>query len=267
MTPRDITNPRISPLHLAVQAFRVTFGGVDTILRLSWLAALLLSLTQIFSSPVTPTVTEDGTELMIGGGDLAYFVLMAILSLGVQGMVAIGWHRALLLGETHDERRFYLRFGRSELAYTFVAVAMLLFFAMGLGMLPAAMEMAGGPSFILAIFFLAGPILATLVVSRISLVLVMLALGKPADLKECWEATKGNGARLAALYLMVGVPMALCQFLLPVLLGRVASLGLGIIGDIVVSFIGTLVLLLVFCALISAISLAYRELITPKPVM
>jgi hypothetical protein len=191
---------------------------------------------------------------------------MGLLAMAVQAMVAIGWHRALLLGETHADRRIFLRFGKSELAYTFVAIAMLLFFAMGLGMLPAAMDMAGGASFVLAIFFLAGPILATLVVSRISLVLVMLALGRPADLKECWEATKGNGARLAALYLMVGIPMAISQFLLPVLMSRVAALGLGLVGDIVLSFVGTLVLLIVFCLLISAISLAYRELMGPKQV-
>jgi hypothetical protein len=94
----------------------------------------------------------------------------------------------------------------------------------------------------------------------------MLALGRPADLKECWEATKGNGARLAALYLMVGIPMAISQFLLPVLMSRVAALGLGLVGDIVLSFVGTLVLLIVFCLLISAISLAYRELMGPKQV-
>lgn len=264
MTPRDLTNPKINPARLAVQAFRVTFGGVDTILRLSWLAALLLSMLQIFSNPIAPTVNEDGTELMIGGSDLVYFILMAFLALAVQAMIAIGWHRALLLGETHADRRFFLRFGKSELVYTFVALAMLIFFAMGLGMLPAAMDMAGGASFILAIFFLAGPILATLVVSRVSLVLVMIALGQPADLKECWEATKGNGARLASLYLMVGVPMAFLQFLFPVLLARVASLGLGLIGDVVISFIGTLVLMIVFCLLISAISLAYRELMKPN---
>jgi hypothetical protein len=49
-------------------------------------------------------------------------------------------------------------------------------------------------------------------------------------------------------------------------MSRVAALGLGLVGDIVLSFVGTLVLLIVFCLLISAISLAYRELMGPKQV-
>jgi hypothetical protein len=266
MTPRDITNPKISPVKLALRAYSVTLSGVDTILRLGWLAALLLSAVQLFVVLTPPEVSEDGTEILFAPGEMATFVVMAVVGFGIQTMVAVGWHRAILLGESHAERRFYLRFGRAEMLYSVVVVVLLLFFTMGMGMLPAAIEMYGSASIPLALFFLAGPILSTLVVARISLVLPSIATGGPCDIRQSWQASQGNGARLAALYLLVGVPLAAAQFLLPVLLSSVASLGLGALGDVVISFVGTLVMLIVLCTLISAISLAYRELGGLKPV-
>ncbi len=264
MTPRDITNPRISPPRLALQAYALTFAGVDTILRLGWLAAFLFSTTQLFVRLSPPEVSDDGAEIVFATGDMAYFVVMAIVGFCIQTMVAVGWHRAVLLGESHAERRFHLRFGRNELLYTVVAVVLLLFFAMGMGMLPAAMEM-NGSDIPLALFFLAGPILATLVVSRLSLILPAVAIGKSYDIRDSWQASQGNGARLAALYLLVGVPLAAAQFLMPLLMSSVAALGLGGIADVVTSFVGTLVMLILLCTLVSAMSLAYRELAGVKP--
>ena len=261
MTEPSDTRPRLRPLDLARQAYALTFREVETVLRFCWLGAALLALAQGFLAGEPFEIDDDGGTVTIPPGTVLAMAVLAFCAAMLHAMVAVAWHRAILLGERLDDRRVYLRFGARESLYGVVAVLFFLFLFMGLGMAPLAMGGAGGDAAIQAVVFLGGPALAAIVLARSMLVLPAIALGRGPDLAMSWRATHGNGLRGAAALILVLGPVALAEVVTIHAVSAVIERDLGPVAEFAVRFVTMTVTVLTVSVVVAFMSLVYARLV------
>ncbi len=256
---RDI---RIHPLHFAFGAFRKTWAGIDSILRLSWFPVLLVAVAVHLLTPGTPVTGETG---MPPDGILRLAVL-AIAGLMVQAMIAVAWHRTMLAGFDPSRMRIYIRFGFREFLYGIIAVFLAIIVFMGLyvvtGMVAALLAATFGVSGPLGqIFaFLIGMVPAILIVARSSLVLPSIALGQGADLIRSWQVTRGHGAQISATLILVCLPLVVVSIVLIHLSGMFVERGFGGLVGLVVNYVNMIVNIVMMCFVVTALNLFFAEL-------
>jgi len=109
--------------------------------------------------------------------------------------VAVTWHRAILLHEPAAGRP---RFGRAELRYLGIGIALTLF--MGAALLPAGMAAgSGAPQATVGGLVMVGALVASILAvltARCYLALPGAAIGSAIGFAESWRRTRGNGWRL-----------------------------------------------------------------------
>ena len=256
---RDI---RIHPLHFAFGAFRETWAGIDSILRLSWFPVLLVAVAVHLLTPGSPVTGETG---MPPDGILRLAVL-AIAGLMVQAMIAVAWHRTMLAGFDPSRVRIYIRFGFREFLYGIIAVFLAIIVFMGLyvvtGMVAALLAATFGVSGPLGqIFaFLIGMVPAILIVARSSLVLPSIALGQGADLIRSWQVTRGHGAQISATLILVCLPLVVVSIVLIHLSGMFVERGFGGFVGLVVNYVNMIVNIVMMCFVVTALNLFFAEL-------
>ncbi len=136
----------------------------------------------------------------------------------------VGWHRLILLGGK-AEGGLGVRLGRRELvclgriALCFVGVVIASF-----AFILAEMMLAGllglGPMGLLLPGMLGFAVAAVYVIGRIAPAFAALAVDHPFGFAAAWRSTEGEGARLLAIYLLVG----LAWIAVNLFLGLVAAL-------------------------------------------
>ena len=253
---------RIHPLHFAIVAFRRTWGGIDSILRLSWFPVLLVAVAVHFLTPGTPVAGDTG---MPPDGILRLAIL-AIAGLMVQAMIAVAWHRAMLAGFDPSKVRIYIRFGFREFLYGIIAVFLAIIVVMGLyvvtgvvaTLLAATVGVSGPVGQMFA--FLIGMVPAILIVARSSLVLPSIAVGFGADLIRSWQATRGHGAHISATLILVCLPLVVVSIVLLHLSGMFVERDLGGIVSLVVNYVNMIVNIVMMCFVVTTLSLIFAEL-------
>ena len=265
MADSFLSRPRIAPFAVALAAAQMTWRGFDTLLRLGWVAALVSTLAGIVLEPPPPHLSADGSAVEFAPGTVAMLVLLGIIAMILQSVVAVAWHRAILLGEHNDGRRWYLRLGGRELLYALISFFLLMLAAMASAViLPAALDQlrAGAP--VLGLFFLAGPLVAIIVLARVVLVLPAVALGRPPDLARCWQAVDGNTARVASVLLIVATAAGAVGVGLIWVFTTVNDRNLGFPMDAVITFVNALASFTLMAFVLSALSLLYALLVDPS---
>ncbi|MBC6441521.1 MAG: hypothetical protein GDA49_14180 [Rhodospirillales bacterium] len=253
---------RLQPVALAIQAYALTFRQSETVLRFSWVAVLALVVLGRIVSLDAPEVSLESAEQQVAPGFVATVMLLALGAGLVHAMVGVAWHRAILLGETFADRRAYLRFGPRECLYGVTGVFFAMCLIMGLSLAPVALSQGGGGGFQLFAVIVA-PVAATLIVARSMLVFPSIALGKGPDLAMSWQATQGNGfTAAAALFLVLG-PIIVFEFLMIGIVTSIVAANYGMLIELVVSFVSTTVLILLFSVVVALMSLVYRQLVDP----
>ncbi len=256
---------RIQPLALAVEGYRLALRGFDTVLQLSWFAVLALALlARLLASGATPEGTGAAT---VAAGGVAGLALLAGCAVLVHAMVAVAWHRAVLLGEGPGSRRVYLRCGRRELLYGATAVFFALCFFTGATLLSvvAAAPLGGGP--LLVPIYLAGLAAALVAVARSMLILPAIALGRGLDLAASWRATRGQSLRATATLVLACLPLVATEFALIALFSRLQQRDFGtveVLVDLVAGFVGMIVIIVMICGLAATVSLLYARLVDPR---
>ncbi len=256
---RDI---RIHPLYFAVIAFRRTWAGIDTILRLCWFPVLLVAVAVYVLTPDTPVTEGAG----IPPDGMLRLAVLAIAGLMVQAMIAVAWHRTMLSGFDPSRVRLYIRFGFREFLYGIIAVFLAIIVFMGLyvvtgmvaGLLAATFGAASAP--VQALAFLMGMVPAILIVARSCLVLPSVALGMGADLIRSWQITRGYGAQIAATLIIVCLPLVLVSIILVYLSGMFVERGLGGIVGLVVNYVNMIVNIVMMCFVVTTLNLVFAEL-------
>lgn len=253
-------DPRIHPLALAVEGYRLALRGFDTILRLSWFAVLALALlARLLASGAAPEGTGAAT---VAAGGLAGLALLAGCAVLVHAMVAVAWHRAVLLGEGPGSRRVYLRCGRRELLYGATAVFFALCVFTGATLLSVVAPLGGG--LLLVLVYLAAALVA---ITRSVLILPAIALGRGLDLAASWRATRGQSLRATATLVLACLPLVATEFALIALFSRLQERDFGtaeVLVDLVAGFVGMIVIIVMICGLAATVSLLYAKLVDPR---
>ncbi|MDO8289467.1 MAG: hypothetical protein Q7T44_09645 [Parvibaculum sp.] len=260
-----------------LKSAREVYAGVAThfleLCRLTWLPLLIVISFQIFS-----VWADTGTEPLGEYSDrriaqltnhygptLAVLVLLVALCAPI---MAVGFHRFVLLGE--KRRGLFgsgFRFGRPELAYLWagILVGIALSIPVGLSFVGASY---GATLLLSAHVFDLSPSMERLLTgltvgmsavafsgvffARWMLLLPHVALGYPSSLKFIWQATRGNGLRLLAYFILVFVPIG------ALIATSYVATGLSPLASVLV---GLPVYVVTLMLSITMLSVAYREII------
>ncbi len=186
--------------------------------------------------------------------------LLEIASLFLWPIIAVAWHRFILVGDVAPGA-FHLHFGRREARFLMVSIFL------GLLMLPgyimAALTVAvneGTASSSLSLIAFLGLIALLVAVyyfTRLLLLLPGVAVDEPIDPRLILERTRGNFWRLVLLMLLATLPIGVAF----VVIGTVMlSLGL----PTLIVFVLAAVFYIFFAIVgVAVLSIAYRELIGP----
>ena len=234
--------------------------------------------------------TEAFMEVMPALYGMAFFKYLVLT------IVAVGFHRFVLLGERHHgvggtgfefgRREWLYLWSTLKIALLFVAILALIgslgttifmggkaiasYSAIDLSNLPPALV------FVLMLGYMVLTICALLVVGRLSLVLPHVAIGQPSNLRFIWDHTRGNSWRMIGYMLLIsllaslgvlalllvnwllGIPMEQTPEALRELLEHPTSYWIASIVDLPIQIAWVMLT-------ITMLSVAYREIIGLAP--
>lgn len=228
---------RILPFRVARQAWSWTWGGFDTLLRLGWVPALVLTALGALVEPALMDAGTDEAAMAASPGLLLGLLLLAVVTIALMAIVLVGWQRALLLPPDGPRPRLYLRLGKRELTYALIVFFLLGLVSMGMATAPGAVSSFAAGQVLGGLFLLGGPAVAVVVVCRSVMVLPAVALGRPAELGRAWQAARGNTLRIAASLMLVGLPAFVGQLLMMEMSAAVIRAELGLLVELVLRFI------------------------------
>lgn len=227
------------------EAYRGAWNHLGEMVRLIWFPGLLYLVLSVVS------VFIDVEE------NRALAVAVNLASLFLWPVIAVAWHRFILLGDA-PPGRFHIAFGRREARYLIVSVFLTLLFIPGLilsatpSFMPANMTAS-----LLSFFGVLLLLVAIYFVVRLFLLLPAVAVGDPVNPRLVLERTRGNFWRLILVFAAVVLPMMFVAILVGTLIE----------GSFVMRLVAVAILslVLIFFALvnIAILSIAYRELIGP----
>lgn len=236
---------RLDVLATVAEAYKGAWGHLGEMLRLIWLPGLLYLALSVASAFVDP---EKQRFLA---------VIIDFASLFLWPIIAVTWHRFILIGDA-PSGRFNLSFGRREARFLLFSIFLvLLFMPGGILMIVANAMPQTMSSSLLGFFGLLLLFVSLYFFVRLSLLLPAVSVDDPVNPRLVLERTRGNFWRLAAVLVLAVLPVLVVAVLLTGLisLGPVAAL-LALIAIALVS---------IFFAVVNVavLSIAYRELIGP----
>lgn len=236
---------RLDVVGTIVEAYGGAWRNLGDMVRLIWFPValyLVLSIARVF--------VDIGTQLALA------FVL-EVASLFLWPIIAVTWHRFILLGD-EPSGPIHFHFGRREAVFFLISIFLILLFIPGAALSLAAAELQQSPTgALLALFGLFLVMIAIYFFVRLTLLLPAVAIGDPVDPRLVLERTRGNFWRLLAIMFAVAVPILLLSTLIAPLVAGGGVLQLA--GVALAAFV------YVFFAVVNVavLSIAYRELIGP----
>lgn len=201
--------------------------------------------------------------------------LMNLLTIFLWPVIAVAWHRFILLGETGSGVA-YFRFGQREARFLVVSIFLVLlllpgFIVMMLGFDATPemwAQMAAGqpvqfePTEGGTIFVFSGLVLlaaAAFYSVRLSLLLPAVAVDQPVDARAVLDMTRGNFWRLVGAFVLLALGVLVIMLMLMLVAGLLATLlsvaafALALIATMIVAVFSQI-------ASVAILSIAYREL-------
>lgn len=180
-------------------------------------------------------------------------VLMILLGLFLWPMIAVAWHRFILLGET-SSAALYFRFGRREARFLLTSIFLSLLTVPGI--LVIAVGGASSASVVtapLGLIMIAAGIVYAL---RLSLLLPAVATDGSIDARGILEATEGNVLRIIGAHVL-NILALICVAIVVSLIAGISALLVGVFASVVANAVLT-----VFSQIISVaiLSIMYRDL-------
>lgn len=248
---RDEFNPRkLGVLAAMREAYSGAWTHLGGMLRLIWLPGVLYLALNITGA----LLADEGHDVIR--------ILIELASLFLWPIIAVAWHRFILLGES-PAGTYQINFGQREARFLMVSFFLVLLMLPGffIATLTAGLKDLG-PSASLIGF--AGVLLAFVGIYfliRLLLLLPAVAIDEPINVRLILERTRGNFWRLAALCILSSLPL-LVAYWLTAYAFVVANLPL-IVPLLLTSLIS------IFFAIVNVaiLSIAYRELIGPPGAM
>lgn len=152
---------------------------------------------------------------------------------------AVGIHRFVLAGEVRSGFGFF-RWDRHFVRYLLLTLLLLILMAVAVLMVLGAVGFSANPqpdqvNGGMALIGLVALFVATIVISRLSLLLPAAAVGDEVPAKVIWQASAGNGFRLLTATLLTALPFLIVEMMLAGLRGGQLSLIVTILASLVAS--------------------------------
>ena len=228
--------------------------------------------------PLFATTPEEIEAAMANrwGGAMLVGLLFAAFYVAVFIMFAVAWHRRYLVPDELITVRAALRWGWRQTRFLLLTIAVGLIAALAFAVSFFVVSLIGGlllddqgQTALGGLAFAALVIAAALVVlsiyGRLSMWFPSTAVDHRMSLRECWAFSRGNGWRLALIIVLVAIPIVLLALLVNVPM-MLAVIGAGLFYSLTVQLVVSLIQLgisfIMAAAGVSALSIAYRELIT-----
>lgn len=238
-------NTRLDVVSTITEAYGGAWRNLGEMVRLIWFPValyLVFSIARVF--------VDVETQFFLA-------LVLEIASLFLWPVIAVTWHRFILLGD-EPSGPVHFHFGRREAIFLLVSIFLILLFIPGAALSLAAAELQETPSgALLALFGLFLVAIAIYFFVRLTLLLPAVAIGDPLDPRLVLERTRGNFWRLLAVIFAVGAPILLLSSLAGSLMAGGAAMQL--VAVALAAFV------YVFFAVVNVavLSIAYRELIGP----
>ena len=236
---------RLDVVSTITEAYGGAWRNLGDMVRLIWFPValyLVFSIARVF--------VDVETQFFLA-------LVLEIASLFLWPVIAVTWHRFILLGD-EPSGSVHFSFGRREAIFLLVSIFLILLFIPGAALSLAAAELQETPSgALLALFGLFLVAIAVYFFVRLTLLLPAVAIGDPVDPRLVLERTRGNFWRLLAVMFAVAVPI----LLLSTLAGSLMADG----GAMQLVAVALAAFVYVFFAVVNVavLSIAYRELIGP----
>ena len=194
------------------QSLGYSFRNIGLMIRLSWFWSILLVVLFVaLTVPPSDAVQIEGRAGWDGVAIAGFAVLMIVYFVALYS-IAVGWHRALLLGEQPGWINFNA--GRREAGYLgyMLLIALLSSLPMMTGFLIAgALSLSSGVSRGMLVFMatfvgLAGFVIMLLIMGRLQLVLPGVAVGdRRISIRQSLDLTRGNSWRILGGLLLISL--------------------------------------------------------------
>ena len=234
---------KLDVLGTVSEAYRGAWTHFSDMFRLIWLPGAIyvaLAIVTTFLNPKTDTF---------------FILLLELGSLFLWPIIAVAWHRFILLGD-EPAGRIHFSFGQREARFLLVTIMLSLFMLPGFlcFILVGAMAQDGQGSTLpglIAVLGLALELAGIFFAVRLSLLLPAVAVDEAVNAGRMLERTKGNFWRLLGVAILSALP-----FFATLVLFDALPLALKAIGSAIV---------MLFYAIVSVavLSIAYRELAGP----
>ena len=234
---------KLDVMATVAEAYRGAWTHFSDMFRLIWLAGalyILISVGTVFLDPKTDTV---------------FFLLLELASLFLWPIVAVTWHRFILLGD-EPAGRIHFSFGRREARFLLVTIMLSLFMVPGFlsFMLVGALAQDGQGSQLAGMIAIVGIVLlmaGVFFMVRLSLLLPAVAVDEAVNAGRMLERTKGNFWRLFGVAALSALPFFAALMLFDAL-------------PLALKAIGTAIVMLFYAIVnVAVLSIAYRELAGP----
>jgi hypothetical protein len=260
-----------------IAGFRLLIGQFGTALKIAWIpVAVMFVLQGVVLIDLAPAIaamfdTQGGGAAALSEAELEVLKSAAGWRMAIAGIVGAlayvvlvtGWLQQVLRGDTPLWSFGFFRFGRREwqtvVAYLVMALvagaALIVVSLIGAGL--------GLPSIIIVIPMM---LVLLLVVSRLSMVFPMIAVGQGLGWRSAWEMTKGNTWRLVGMFVLVSLLVGVLSMVVNVPVGLfVTAVGYAAPGSIVIGLILPIVAyvavnILGWMIMLGSLADAYRQL-------
>jgi hypothetical protein len=209
--------PKLPVFKTIAEVFTVTFRHLGDLLRFAWPWLLVL----IAVSGALYAAYYDSERTAIAAGDTgsnSLWVLTLAVSTTLGALIAVPWHRRILLGE-HQTLSKSLSLDATKFAYTAKAAAIIAVLCLPLVVVkladPVAPETQATIDLLITVIFTLVFLTLFFASNRISLILPATAVENHAvTLGDAWRATRGNTLRLA----LVSIVSTIVPLMIPLLL-------------------------------------------------
>ena len=231
-------------------------------------AIVINSLLPLFS-PLMMSETPGANETPMDPRLPAGMLLTLVIEFLLFAVFSVGWHRVILLGPGSAGHGLGVQLGKRELRYfgrlwlcfaasfaiAFAVAFMEQFIGLATGADSQALMWGAEISYVLA---------SAYVFARLGPSFAALSIDVSLNLRQSWAATKGNGLRILAVYLLVAAGWVA----LNLMLGRLANLlSLGENAPYTLLLVGALVLCALLALMVSVNAIVYRHFAASRAVV
>lgn len=244
------------------EAYKGAWSHFGDMVKLVWAPVIVYIAANVLHSMSLQSVTEDidpeDIEAVFQASWGWQAVAVTLLGLFLWPIIAVAWHRFILLGETSSSA-LYFKFGRREARFLLTSIFLSLL------VVPGVLVVIVGAETALSAFAI--PVGLVLMVAglayalRLSLLLPAVATDAAVDARAILDATQGNVLAIFGAHFLNIVALLVIAIVVSILIGIVALVMgpvVGVMGGALLGVFGQIIS-------VAILSIMYRDLVLNQP--